>query len=320
MTTTITYRDGVAIGTVVVYLPILILAIILAIRHGFGRSSGWLFLIIFALIRIVGSCFEMATINDRSNTSLYIGVAILQNIGLSPLELISMGLLSRIISNINKTSRTAIQPMHIKFAELLVTIALILGIVGGVNSSGHFSKFGVYIVSTLSKASLGLLIATYVLIIIFTGLVSMSISHADHGEKRVLLAVVLSLPFMLVRLIYSALYTFGGHKNFSSLSGSVTLYLVLALIMELIACIIYEAVGLTLKKVPKTPVGVPLESYGSGGSQGGRPQKPLAEPSAGSKIASFLGQRTIIGRMIVRSSGGRQQRGADVNGFQRQYR
>jgi hypothetical protein len=48
------YRNGVSIAEIVVYVPSLAIAIFLSVRHGFARSSGWMFLIVFCLARLIG--------------------------------------------------------------------------------------------------------------------------------------------------------------------------------------------------------------------------------------------------------------------------
>jgi hypothetical protein len=291
---TINYRDGIAIGELVVYFPALAIAVFLAVRHGFGRSSGWLFLIIFALVRIVGACFQLATINDPTNISLYTGVAILQNVGLSPLELTSLGLLSRIISSINKSHSTLIQHYHMKLIQTIVMVALILSIIGGINASKDLTSKGIYTPQSLSQAAMGLFIASYVLIVATTIILSFSVPHAEHGEKRLLVAVAISLPFILVRLVYGSISIFANTSDFNPVSGNATIYLCMALIMELCVVIIYETVGLTLRKLESAPTGhVAVDgTYVQG-------------PSKASQFASALGRRTIIGRLITSAAGNR---------------
>jgi hypothetical protein len=290
----INYRDGIAIGEVVVYSPALAIALLLAIRHGFNRSSGWLFLIIFALARIIGACFQLATINDPDNISLYVGAAILQTIGLSPLELTSLGLLSRIISSINKSHTTLVQHYHIKFIQTIVIVGLILSIIGGTDSSSDRAKTGVYTTQPLSEAAMGLYIAAFVMITATAIILSFSVSHAEHGEKRLLLALAVSLPFLLVRLVYGSISNFANTSDFNPLTGNVTIYLCMALIMELCVVITYEVVGITLKKfeLPPTSEAVVDETYVQG-------------PSKASQVASSLGRRTIIGRLITSAAGNR---------------
>lgn len=291
---TINYRDGIAIGEIIVYFPALAIAVSLAIRHGFGRSSGWWFLIIFTLVRIVGACFQLATINNPTNISLYTGVAVLQTIGLSPLELTSLGLLSRIISSINKSHTTFIQHHHMKLIQTLVMVALILSIIGGINAGEDLASKGVYTPQSLNKAAMGLFIASYVAIAATTIILSFSVSHGEPGEKRLLVAVALSLPFLLVRLVYGSISLFADTTDFNSLSGNITFYLCMALIMELCVVVIYEGVGLTLKKIEAAPTG----HVAADGTY-------VQGPSKASQFASTLGRRTIIGRLITSAAGNR---------------
>ena len=85
------YRNGVSILLLIFYLPALAIAILLTIRHGFSRSSGWRFMIIFTLARILCACFELATIDQPRKVSLYVGYAVLIGIAVSPLELVAFG-------------------------------------------------------------------------------------------------------------------------------------------------------------------------------------------------------------------------------------
>ncbi|CAF9912386.1 hypothetical protein IMSHALPRED_000302 [Imshaugia aleurites] len=248
---TVDYRDGVSILLLIFYLPALSIAILLTVRHGLKRSAGWRFMIIFALARILCACFSLATINQPNNVSLYIGYTVLIGVAISPLELVAFGLLSRITESINKSHQTFINQWHIQLAELLNTVGIILSIIGGVDSGTNYSKTGRYVPQTLTKVGLGLFIASFVAILAFTAILFMTISHAEPGERRILLAVAVSLPLLLVRLIYSAIYTFGDHMRFSALTGSVTILLCMALLEEIAIVVIYEGVGLTLRKVEK---------------------------------------------------------------------
>jgi hypothetical protein len=91
----VTYRDGISILELIVYLPCLFLALWLALHHGITRSSAWYFLIIFTIIRIVGSCCQLATIPKPSDIGLNTTAIICSSIGLSPLILTCVGLLAR---------------------------------------------------------------------------------------------------------------------------------------------------------------------------------------------------------------------------------
>lgn len=266
--------NRISIAQICVYVPSLAVAVILAMRHGFGRSSGWFYLILFSIIRILGGALDLATMNDPTNISLHVGASTLQSAGVSPLILVMLGLLSRVLDSIRANRTTLIAPRHIRLVQVLVLVGLILGIVGGVQMGTSLSKAtgggnADYSVPTMSRAGLGLLIAGFCILTIASVFTGFQIGSAEPGEKRLLLAVALALPFVLVRVVYSALATYGDDPNFRSFGGSsnYTNYLLgMAVIMEMLAVAVLEGIGLTLQKVTvgrKGDTAVPLTSIDS---------------------------------------------------------
>lgn len=257
---TLSYRNGVSIGEIICYVPALAIAIFLGIKHGFGRSSGWYFLIVLSLARILSGAMELATISSPTNVSLYTASAILTNIGFSPLVLAALGLLSRLIDNINKHHKTFVTSQMLKLVELLILVSLILGIVGGVDAGNHYSSTGTFTPSTLNKAGTALLVVSFGFIIIAMIFTSFATPHAEPGEHRIFYAVVASLPFLICRLVYSCFSTFTHNKNFNLITGSTTVLLCVALLEELAVVIIFEGMGLTLQKVEPAHVAVPVDT------------------------------------------------------------
>ncbi|KAK9799141.1 hypothetical protein SCARD494_02322 [Seiridium cardinale] len=247
----LTEHDNISIAEICVYTPSLIIAIFVSYRHGFGRSSGWLYLIIFSLARILGSALQLATISQPTNISLYVGAAILANIGLSPLILVQLGLLSRALTSIRKSVETFVNERMIRLVQLLILVGLILSTIGGSQAGNGYADTGVYTVPTLSKAGMGLMIAGFILTVAAAIQVAMQISHAESGEKRLSLAVGLSLPFVLIRLAYAAASVYSQNPEFNQLTGDVNIQLGMSVVMEMIAIAIIEGVGLTLKRIPK---------------------------------------------------------------------
>jgi hypothetical protein len=92
---TVTYRESISILQVIVYVPVLVLGLMLNLRHGFAKSSGWFFLITLSILRLIGAICWLVYASHPSE-----GVAttaiICTSIGLSPLTLLCMGLLSRV--------------------------------------------------------------------------------------------------------------------------------------------------------------------------------------------------------------------------------
>jgi hypothetical protein len=91
----ITATDGIAIAILAFYAIALVISLIVAFRHGLSRNSGWIFLCIFATIRIVYAGAVLSTISNPTETALTIA-EITQFLGLSPLLLASLGLISRL--------------------------------------------------------------------------------------------------------------------------------------------------------------------------------------------------------------------------------
>ncbi|KAF7921834.1 hypothetical protein BELL_0268g00070 [Botrytis elliptica] len=304
---TITYRNGVEIGELIVYIPSLLLSVFLAFRHGFGRSAGWYFLIIFCLARIIGPCMSLAAISSPS-VSLYTGALILQSIGLSPLLLTTLGLLSRVLDSINRNTHTLIQPRMLKLIEILTLVGLILGIVGGLNASDAYTSTGKWVPGTESKVSNILFIVSFVAIITTTILTSFPISHAEKGEKRILLGITIALPFLFVRLLYSVLSTFVSHSTkFNALNGSVTVLLCMDLLEELAIVVVYLAIGVTLKVKSKDVVADPEIQRASRTSDSDEPlrqnrQRRTQQPNqqAGAEnVMLRIAKKTIIGRLVM---------------------
>lgn len=248
--THITSRSAVSIFMILAYVPALPLSILLTIRHGLTRSSGWRFLIAFVLARLLAASFQLATIAHPTNTSLYIAEWVLLGIALSPLELASLGLLSRILSSINRAGRrTPLTPRHIQLAQLLNTVGLALAIVGGVKASHAYTPETGIVAQPTTKVGVALFIVTFCLIVIGAAATWPSVGFAEAGEKRVLAAIAATAPFLLVRVVYTAISTFDGNGEFNPVFGSVGLLAGMALVMELVIVYVFLGVGLTLKKV-----------------------------------------------------------------------
>lgn len=91
----ITVSNGFAIWQLIVYIVALPISIWVSACHGFLKSSGWVFLSIFCIIRIISSASQLATISSPSETAEAISL-ITGLLGLSPLLLATLGILSRV--------------------------------------------------------------------------------------------------------------------------------------------------------------------------------------------------------------------------------
>jgi hypothetical protein len=91
----VTYSDGIAIYKLIYYSPCLFASIYVAWTHGFSKNSGWIFLTIFCIIRLIGASAQIATIGNPGDQTAITVALITSELGLSPLLLASLGLLSR---------------------------------------------------------------------------------------------------------------------------------------------------------------------------------------------------------------------------------
>jgi hypothetical protein len=207
------------------------------------------------------------------------------------LMLATLGLLSRLLDSINRSKKTMVTTQMLKLIELLILVGFILGIVGGTEAGDNFSKTGTFVPSALNKAGTSLLVVSFAITVIFAAIVSFDTPHAEEGEHRLFFAIVASIPFMIVRLVYSCLSTFTHNKAFSLTTGNETILLCVALLEELVVVIIYEGVGLTLRKLPKAQASMPVSSRDSSEPmQGGQPKKD--------NMALRIFKHTIFGRII----------------------
>lgn len=88
-------RGALAIAELIFYVPALGVSIFVASKHGFGRSAGWIFLVLLSLARIGGGISELIALNSTS-TDAFTTAAILSSIGFSTLLMAQLGMQKRL--------------------------------------------------------------------------------------------------------------------------------------------------------------------------------------------------------------------------------
>lgn len=88
-------QDIVAAIELAFYISTTILAVFVCARHGFNRSSGWIYTLILCIVRIVGAIIQLQSRHNPSNGLIEARI-IVDSIGISPLLLATLGLLSRL--------------------------------------------------------------------------------------------------------------------------------------------------------------------------------------------------------------------------------
>jgi len=264
-------EGGVSVFELLIYFPSLVVAAIVCSRHGFGRSSGWIFTLILCLVRIVGACCQLATYSSLTK-GLLEAVVILDSIGISPLLLATLGLLSRGADSTSTTSKGGFGAIGFRLLQLLITVSLILCIAGGTSST---SSTGAYTPQTTTKVGVILYLLAFLALCFIAATTMRKLSNAPKDEKRLVWAVLIALPLILVRIIYSILSVFHHDHDFNLITGSVAIHVVMAILEEMAVVIIYLVVGWMAEALAPADRG-PISSrpwkgnLGGGGGGGGR--------------------------------------------------
>ena len=282
MSRSLGFYDYTSIVSIILYTIFLAGAIYLCIKHGFKKSSGWRFLVVLALARIIGSGLYLGTIADPTNVSLYIGWLTCNGLGLGPLILLLLGLLDRVYTSVNRDGNMVARPIFRRGIELLMLVAIILTIVGGTQSNYNTANGTTQVdYATISKVGNVLMIIVMAMLFFMTFVAFRSQGYLAQGEHRVILVVVACLPFVLVRLIYSVILILGG------VSTTKVLYLVMEVVMELVVVVLTLGLGFTLSKVVEPPsdndaemhrMGKPGPQYAEAGPQYGQPAAQYGTP------------------------------------------
>lgn len=98
-----------------------------------------------------------------------------------------------------------------------------------------------------TKASLVLFLVAWLGLGILLLLVGARFSSIEAGEHCLLFAVGVSMPLILIRLVYSYLAVFG-QREFNMFTGNVTIMLVMVVLEQIGVVVVCLGVGLTLDR------------------------------------------------------------------------
>ncbi|RAK95515.1 uncharacterized protein BO80DRAFT_469349 [Aspergillus ibericus CBS 121593] len=243
----VNYRHGLSILELIVYVPTLFISLWMGFRHGFKRSSGWVLLVIFSLARIIGSCCYLATISHPATIDLYIAWGVCTSIGLAPLISTCIALLSRANDSIERKTGRGIHPLIFRLLSLITLAGMVLCIVGSTQSTNLTD------IVNSSEAKIGdvLYLVAWVGLCAMLLLIGSKYQSIEDGEHRLLLAVGISVPLLLIRLIYSLLSVFTHRSTFSMFTGNVTVMLVMTVLEEIVIVVVCLGVGVTLAQLQR---------------------------------------------------------------------
>ncbi|KAK4540328.1 hypothetical protein LTR36_009285 [Oleoguttula mirabilis] len=240
-------KGDLAAVQVAFFAPALCIALFVVFRHGFKRNLGWIYLVLLAILRIIGaSCtLDMESQNNYS-AGLLETAAITSAVGTAPLLLALMGFLERIHTGMEHKNLPAMafRPLH-----LAALAGLVLAIIGGLGES-HTSAGDIKTGKELMEAASIVFLAIYLTLAAIILWTIINVRWVLTAEKKLLQAGLLALPFLLVRLVYTVAVAFsapGGVFYFSDVNVYAQAFM--QFMMEAIVVSIFIFGGLLTPKM-----------------------------------------------------------------------
>lgn len=247
-------HNGLAIAEVVIYAPLVVLSFALCIRHSFRIFVGWLFLFLFCAIRIAGAALNLASINKPKTIAFHTTPVELFSVGQVVLIYSTLGLLARVANGINKVRNTGVRGIYIQCLRLPLIAGIILVIIGTDISAGNWITTGAYTINHLTKIGTVIIVAAFAIIVLVVLVFIPRRAEAERSDALLFDMILLSLPLILIRLVYSLLIAFVDDAAFNPLVGNAAAQGLLAVAEEVIVVILYIVAGFRIPKLPKNVV------------------------------------------------------------------
>jgi hypothetical protein len=101
------------------------------------------------------------------------------------------------------------------------------------------------------QAAVCIFLAIYVFAICLWCYLLRQWKYIPAAENKLMVCFAACAPFIAVRLVYGLLADFSGMKQFNPFEGDVTIFLCMAVLMEIIAVALCVLTGLRLRVLPK---------------------------------------------------------------------
>jgi magnesium-transporting ATPase (P-type) len=135
--------------------------------------------------------------------------------------------------------------------HLAIIVGLILAIVAGSNSSST-NPSTLHDVQTERKAGAVILFVCAILNSLIVCYMVVHIRHVHYGDKVIVWCALLSVPFLLVRVIYIMLLAFDDKDSlFNPISPNIYIQAFMQIFMEFICFALYTTAGLLSPKMEK---------------------------------------------------------------------
>ncbi|OAA59147.1 hypothetical protein SPI_06349 [Niveomyces insectorum RCEF 264] len=233
---------SLGIAQLILYIPIVPLAIFLAWRNRSGKPRmAWFSLSPFGLMRFAGGIITILYQNSPS-TGLFIADLVLLNVGTIPLIVVDAGCTGTMCfkdapfaARVQKALRVA----FIAAASLLSAGAAVSGTSSrGLTRSLTLAGYAVF------SATLVALMVAQLLLLLLTERPQM-----DRGSRKILYSALAASPFLVVRNVYGLLevgFELDADSVWNPVTGSARKFAVMALLMEYIAVMPFLYAGFSV--------------------------------------------------------------------------
>lgn len=237
--------SGLDYADLAVYAPLVLPVLFLTYKHGLPGITGWLYLYVFCILRIVGPALQ---IKDNTDHTLSTTPALISSIGLSPLLLAIVGILHE--------ARRYRKPEFDSSWEWVVVLVVHIVVGGGIAllASGSDGFSGASASSALIRLKIGVAILEISWVGIFAfALFSLGASQsnrnapAHRSATKLLHGILLVLPFIGIRVTYTLVEICTNIERLTK--GSLGLRIGLGFIPEVFVALGLAGVGFSTRKI-----------------------------------------------------------------------
>ncbi|BCR87616.1 uncharacterized protein ACHE_40180S [Aspergillus chevalieri] len=230
--------DSLSIATCAIYAVLFFPVLYLLVRHARFGLAGWLLLLIFCIIRIVGGALEI------SHTGTAAGI--ISSVGLSPLLLATNGILHESRIYHIRTVGWKVPAIFEFLVHGLVAAGVVLTAIG--SSKLQSLDGSIDSAEKMVKVGIALLTAAWGILVVLAGL-SFAASRTNYDAivragTILLYSACLALIFSGIRVLYTLVVLCTQKGSFILDYDTLALRVVLSFLPEVIAVIIYICAGI----------------------------------------------------------------------------
>jgi hypothetical protein len=221
---TLTSTSNLYIAELALYLVILPLTVYLGYRHGRHGLLGYLYLNVFCVVRIVADIVSLLPANQDA-TRPQLSTAVLSSVGLSPIMLALIGFIHEAHVYLVTANHSVPQARKTKrwlwFAQLQFHAIAILGMVLVIIGSINLVSSTTPLTAAQTNRNDKLRSAGALILLLFWAVLGQYSLYVMHLARRIrptsigsvavgqlTRCIILAVPFVGLRCIYSVLYTF----------------------------------------------------------------------------------------------------------------